>query len=201
MPEAAMATQKPRVLIVLGGPGSGKGTQSENICKQFGFKHISAGDCLREETRKENSKYKEEIERHIVNGTIVPVEITCALMRQKMNDGQDFLVDGFPRNIDNLNYWIKAFREDVDTKLCLFLDCSEECMEKRLLNRGETSGRTDDNAEAVKKRFRTFNEETKPVLEYFKENKLYMSVDAERDIDSVWKSVKEVLDTKFMCDA
>lgn len=107
-----MSGQKPVVVFVLGGPGAGKGTQCERISKEFGFKHISAGDCLREERQKPNSKYGPLIEEHIREGLIVPVAITCALLREKMNnygwEGGRFLIDGFPRNADNVDGWSKA---------------------------------------------------------------------------------------------
>ena len=106
------AVKKPEVVFVLGGPGAGKGTQCTNIVKKYGYVHLSAGDLLREERTKSNSEFGELIENHIKNGTIVPVEITCSLLDRAMqnseNPNKKFLIDGFPRNEDNLQGWNKV---------------------------------------------------------------------------------------------
>lgn len=153
------SASKPEVIFVLGGPGAGKGTQCQLIREKFNYNHISAGDCLREERQRPGSKYGEMIETHIREGTIVPVEITCALLRQKMEElgweGGKFLIDGFPRNENNLIGWNKAcevseqprncyrsWKADVDVRLCLVFECPENVMEERLLLRGQSSGRS-----------------------------------------------------------
>lgn len=109
---AMSAMQKPEVLFVLGGPGSGKGTTCSGIKKTFGCVHLSAGDLLREERANSGSEYGELIEGHIRNGTIVPVEITCSLLERAMNSSDNphkrFLIDGFPRNQDNVDGWTKV---------------------------------------------------------------------------------------------
>lgn len=105
-------TKKPEVLFILGGPGSGKGTLCRYIVERYGYVHLSAGDLLREERVKPGSQYGELIETHIRNGTIVPVEITCSLLDRAMhvsdNPHNRFLIDGFPRNQDNLDGWNKV---------------------------------------------------------------------------------------------
>lgn len=136
----------PQVVFILGGPGAGKGTQCLRIQKDFGFLHISAGDCLRDERQRHGSEFGEIIEEHIKAGTIVPVDITCALLKNKMlqlgwHNGR-FLIDGFPRNQDNLDGWIKAMDSDVEVKLCLVIDCPENVMQDRIMNRGNSSGRS-----------------------------------------------------------
>lgn len=106
---AAMSLKKPEVLFVLGGPGAGKGTACSMIVKKYNYVHLSAGDLLREERLKPGSQYGELIEGHMKNGTIVPVEITCRLLDQAMQNSESlhnkFLIDGFPRNQDNLRGW------------------------------------------------------------------------------------------------
>merc|ERR1712093_681950 len=101
--ETFAADQKPDVLFVLGPPGAGKGTNCEKLVQHYGYFHISAGDCLREERNNPNSKDGELINKYIKEGAIVPVEITIKLMLKKMHQQQalgtqKFLVDGFPRN-------------------------------------------------------------------------------------------------------
>lgn len=109
---SAMTTTKPEVVFILGGPGAGKGTLCRYIVERYGYVHLSAGDLLREERVKPGSEYGELIETHIRNGTIVPVEITCSLIDRAMQTSGNphcrFLIDGFPRNQDNLDGWNKV---------------------------------------------------------------------------------------------
>lgn len=118
---------KPQVVFVLGGPGAGKGTQCSNIVSKFGFVHLSAGDLLRAERNEPDSKYGELIDSHIKNGTIVPVEITCKLIQNAMeaSAANRFLIDGFPRNKDNMIGWDTTIGDQVDLLFVLFLDCPE----------------------------------------------------------------------------
>lgn len=109
----AMSTvQKPEVVFILGGPGAGKGTLCNYIVENYGYKHLSAGDLLRDERINPHSKYGELIEGHMKNGTIVPVEITCSLLEKAMNQSKDqvhrFLIDGFPRNQNNVDGWTQV---------------------------------------------------------------------------------------------
>lgn len=118
---------KPQVVFVLGGPGAGKGTQCSNIVSKFGFVHLSAGDLLRAERSKPDSMFGELIDTHIKNGTIVPVEITCRLIQHAMeaSTANRFLIDGFPRNKDNMIGWNNTIGDQVDLLFVLFLDCPE----------------------------------------------------------------------------
>lgn len=101
--------QKFEVLFILGGPGAGKGTLCRNINEKYGYVHLSAGDLLREERMNSNSKYGELIENYIKDGKIVPVAITCSLLDRAMqmtdSPHKRFLIDGFPRNQDNIDGW------------------------------------------------------------------------------------------------
>lgn len=187
------------VVFLLGGPGSGKGTQSTNLVRDYGFVHLSAGDLLRAEQVREGSQYGNLIKTYIREGKIVPMEITVALLSNAMADalatspppaGQKarFLVDGFPRKLDQA-----VFFEDTvcPSELTLFLDCPEEVMEKRLLKRGETSGRDDDNEESIRKRFRTFVETSMPVVDAFAAQDKVVSVSATGGVDEVYARIQE----------
>jgi len=191
----------PTVVFVLGGPGAGKGTQCSRITSAFGFQHLSAGDLLREERKRPGSEYGELIENHIKEGKLVPVEITVKLIKKAMEEqgweGGRFLVDGFPRSIDNMKGWDKVIGTSANVKLALFFQCSEEVMEERLLERGKTSGRSDDNAAAIKKRFKTFQDESMPVADKLAEQGILRRIDAEHDAESVWKCVQEVLQNEL----
>jgi len=153
---------------------------------------LSAGDLLRAE-RAKKGPVGEMIENHIRNGTIVPVEVTCGLLHQAMKDSgkQDFLIDGFPRNEDNLMGWKKAMDDKAKVKFVLFFDCPEEECVQRCLKRGETSGRSDDNEESMRKRISTYNNSTMPIIKLYESQGLVKRIMANRGVDEVFEDVKK----------
>ena len=159
------------------------------------FVHLSAGDLLREE-QATDSKDSQLIKDYIKDGKIVPVEITCRLLLKAMQkNGMDkrFLIDGFPRNENNLSGWNDTMKEHANITQVLFFELSEEIMLERIMKRAKTSGRADDNKEAAQKRFKTFREETMKVIEHFEKKKMVLRVNADNDIETVYKEMKEGL--------
>lgn len=197
-----MSDKLPSVIFCLGPPGSGKGTQCAKIVDEFSFIHLSAGDCLREAmSRKDETS--ELIDSYIREGLIVPVEITVGLLKKKMQDhgwgGKHFLIDGFPRNQNNLEGWHKILPEtEVNVIGCLFLSCEDDIVVERLLHRGETSGRVDDNRETIVKRLKVYHEETTPIIQHFENSNKCFTVDATRSIDSVWEDLKKLFKEKII---
>jgi UMP-CMP kinase len=199
------------VLFVLGGPGAGKGTQCANLVRDYGFTHLSAGDLLRAEQDRDGSEFGELIKDCIKNGTIVPMEVTVQLLenamaaelektKSKTPDGKmvygkgKFLIDGFPRKMDQA----LKFEETVcPAKFVLFFDCPEEEMEKRLMKRGETSGRADDNAESIKKRFKTFVETSMPVVDYYEKQGRVVKILATKTPNGVYKDVQTMVEKRL----
>eukprot|EP00164_Ancoracysta_twista_P004596 GFYU01006206.1.p1 GENE.GFYU01006206.1~~GFYU01006206.1.p1 ORF type:complete len:388 (-),score=125.96 GFYU01006206.1:426-1589(-) len=158
---------KNKIVFVLGGPGSGKGTQCAKLVEEFGFIHLSAGDLLRAEVQA-GSADGDMIADCIKEGKIVPQAVTIRLLRNAMavHTGKTFLIDGFPRAVDQA----LSFEEEVGSpEFVLFYDCPEEILQDRLLKRGETSGRSDDNIEAIRKRFETYKSQTMPVIAFYEQ--------------------------------
>ncbi|GJN10965.1 hypothetical protein PR202_ga29116 [Eleusine coracana subsp. coracana] len=160
--ENMLGGKKVTVVFVLGGPGSGKGTQCTNIVEHFGFTHLSAGDLLRAEI-KSGSENGTMIENMIKEGKIVPSEVTINLLQEAMikDDNDKFLIDGFPRNEEN-----RAAFENV--------------------------GRVDDNIETIRKRFRVFVESSLPVIEYYNGKAKVKKIDAAKPISEVFEDVKAI---------
>lgn len=201
---------KPLVAFVLGGPGSGKGTQCKLICDEFGFRHLSAGDLLRAERDSPGSQYGEMIERHIQEGRIVPVEVTCSLLEKAMmehceklasgakeNGDQNlrgkFLIDGFPRNEDNLKGWTKQLSEKVEILFVLFLDCPHDVCIQRCLERGQQgSNRSDDNEVSLRKRLVTYTQDTMPIIEHYRKLDLLKRIDATKTPTEVYSEVRKL---------
>lgn len=188
-----MADSKPSVVFVLGPPGSGKGTQCQKVVERFGYEHLSAGDLLRKEQNTPGSQFGDIIATHIKDGTIVPVEITCSLLERAMKESEKskFLIDGFPRNQNNLDGWNKEMSGKVNLQFVLFLQCPEEVCVERCLQRGQAgSGRTDDNIESLRKRFQTYSNATLPVVYYYSKLKLVRTADTSyNDPDVVFEGV------------
>jgi UMP-CMP kinase len=185
-------SSKPLLVFVLGGPGSGKGTQSGNLVEHFGFVHLSAGDLLRAEMAS-GSQHGEMINEMIKEGKIVPSEVTVGLLDAAMTkSGQErFLIDGFPRNEENNTAWNKEMGDKVDFRFVLSLECPEEVMESRLLKRGETSGRADDNLESIRKRFRTFVDSTTPVVDSYDKKGQVVRISADSPQEAVWAAIEK----------
>lgn len=187
---------KPSVFFVLGAPGSGKGTQCSNIVEKYNFVHLSAGDLLREERNTPGSPYGSLIETHIRNGTIVPVEITCSLIERAMHSHIQnfFLIDGFPRNQNNLEGWDREMANKVNVLGTFFFDCDEETCMKRCLARGAAgSGRSDDNEESLRKRFVTYTNDTMPIIGHFKKQNLVHKLDGSRPPDIIFNDVEKII--------
>ncbi|ORZ16426.1 adenylate kinase-domain-containing protein [Absidia repens] len=200
LPVPAFTTDQVTVVFVLGGPGAGKGTQCDRLKKDYDFVHLSAGDLLREEQNREGSKYGELIKHYIKEGLIVPMEVTIALLEQAMRESMEkdnkhrFLIDGFPRKMDQA---LKFEEAVVPSKMVLYFECPEQVMLERLLKRGESSGRSDDNIDSIKKRFRVFKETSFPVIEAFEKENKVKTVSCVKPVDEVYQEVRVVFDKMF----
>jgi len=193
-----------RVVFVLGGPGAGKGTQSAFLEANFPVVHFSVGELLRAEQDKADSPHRALIQEALVAGNIVPVEISLSLLRQAMKEAAEseigdqsiFLVDGFPRNEDNLSGWCRFMtraakdNKEEDTGIAdlwgvLVYQCPEEVLEQRILERAKDSGRSDDNLESVRKRFKTFQDQTQPIIDELDDISKRLQKDGKSS--AVWK--------------
>ncbi|KAL3677744.1 hypothetical protein R1sor_020700 [Riccia sorocarpa] len=181
------AASTPRVVFVLGGPGSGKGTQCAKLVDQYGFVHLSAGDLLRAEV-KSGSPDGTMIQNMIKEGKIVPSSVTINLLKKAMaTSGTDkFLIDGFPRNEENRADFEKM--TGITPEFILFFDCPEKELERRLLGRNE--GRVDDNIETIRKRFRVFIESSLPVIDYYEKIGKARRIDATKTRDEVFETLQ-----------
>ena len=187
---------KYKVIFVVGPPGDGKNTQCDKLVDKYNFVHFSTGDLLREEISKgtENGKLIKQI---MSQGKYVPVKITCGLIKKVMdNYSKDkiFLIDGYPRNQDNIEGWNEIFGDDYILIASIIMDCDEKELEKRLIERAKSSGRIDDNLEVIKKRFKTHMEESKPIEEKLKKMGPYIEVNGNNSIDNIFNQISVELD-------
>jgi len=198
-----------RVVFVLGGPGAGKGTQSEMLLQNYPCVHLSAGQLLREETTRKDSPHAALIEQCLVAGNIVPVEISLSLLQNAMQEAKGksviFLVDGFPRNFDNLEGWTRCMKGVSAVAGVLVYQCPLSVLEERILNRGKESGRSDDNVETLRRRFKTFEQDTTPVIDTLRliaeETPLKVfDISGDQPLERVWKDTQEVMNAVIAND-
>jgi UMP-CMP kinase len=212
--------QKPKAVFVLGGsaylkyvsvfgvdvplidtgPGCGKGTQCEKLAAEFGIVHLSAGELLRQEITK-GSENGRIIDDYLKKGQIVPVKMSLSLLKEAMRSRPcpRYLIDGFPRNKDNLQGWETEMNGVCEVDLVLFIECKQSELERRILFRGNSSGRSDDNVETVRKRFQTFERDTMPIVEHFmrQPKSLVVSVDGEQSVEKVYAHVRAIIAEKI----
>ncbi len=176
------------------GPGAGKGTQCEKLTAEFHVKHLSAGELLREEQMKDTDNGR-LIDSHMREGRIVPVAVSLSLLRQAIvkHNWNRYLIDGFPRNWDNLEGWNKEMSDLCEVESVLFIECDETQLEQRILRRGLTSGRDDDNLASARKRFATFRSQTMPVVEHFRRQlgDRVVTVNGDVDPEEVYRSLRK----------
>lgn len=184
--------QEKEFVFVLGGPGSGKGTQSLQIAKEYNIGYLSTGDLLRAavqplapgavDTRTEAEKeMNEHIKNLMKNGQLVPDEVVLDLVKLEIQkqDRKYFFLDGFPRSIAQA----EKFEQQIGKcRAVLFLDVPDDVLLSRLVKRGETSGRADDNEEAAKKRLVTYHNVSYPVIDHYSPKGMVIKLNGNRTI-------------------
>lgn len=188
-------------LVLFGPPGSGKGTQSDRIVEKYGLVHLSTGNLLRKEI-KEKTPLGIEAQAFIDKGQLVPDEVVIGMVDtyfESHRDAAGFLFDGFPRTLpqakalDNLLALKKTSISQV-----LMLEVNEEELIKRLVNRGKTSGRSDDADENIqRKRQEVYRNETLPVATYYADEKKITHVNGMGSIDEIFDRLSACIDQKI----
>jgi adenylate kinase len=183
-------------IALFGPPGAGKGTQSEFLLNKFNLFYISTGDILRKEIA-EQTKLGLEAQHIIAAGGLVSDEIIVQIIEKTITDNPDangFLFDGFPRTYVQA-YILEGLMIKLNTALnCLInIKVDEEESVSRLLNRGKSSGRSDDNEKVIRNRLVEYEEKTLPVLQFYKDRKIYFEVEGIDSIENVHQSIIKIL--------
>ena len=180
--------EKPRIVFVIGGPGCGKGTQCKRIVQNFKYQSFSTGDLLRQYVKDKKDGY-EEIDNQMKEGKLISSSTLMKVLKEYILNSRNkkILVDGYPRNQENVDVWEKEMKDLVEVKGALYIEVSNEEMKKRLLGRNE--GRADDNEETIAKRLTTFEQETKPIVEYFERQKNLIKIDGMKTVDEISKEI------------
>ncbi|XP_041090347.1 adenylate kinase isoenzyme 1 isoform X2 [Polyodon spathula] len=183
-----------KIIFVVGGPGSGKGTQCERIVQKYGYTHLSTGDLLRAEVSSGSERGK-KLSAIMEKGELVPLDTVLDMLKDamiaKVDVSKGFLIDGYPREVKQGEEFEKKIGAPT---LLLYIDAGAETMVKRLLKRGETSGRVDDNEETIKKRLDTYYKATEPVIAFYEGRGIVRKMNAEGSVDDVFGQVSIALD-------
>ncbi|KAF1747298.1 hypothetical protein GCK72_023760 [Caenorhabditis remanei] len=192
---APLKAAKVPIFFIVGGPGSGKGTQCDKIVAKYGLTHLSSGDLLRDEV-KSGSPRGSQLTAIMESGALVPLEVVLDLVKEAMlkaieKGSKGFLIDGYPREVAQGQQFESEIQE---AKLVLFFDVAEDTLVKRLLHRAQTSGRADDNIDTIKKRLHTFVTSTAPVVDYYESKGKLVRINAEGSVDDIFGVVVANLD-------
>lgn len=176
--------------LIFGPPGSGKGTQSVKLAKEFRLIHLSTGDMLREEVAAATEMGK-RVEGLMKRGELVPDEVVIQMIAERIDANPDaggFIFDGFPRTVEQAEALDKVLEEkNTSISKMLMLEVEHDELVKRLLLRAETSGRPDDKKiDVIENRIRVYSEKTEPVIDYYRKDDKYLPVNGMGDIDEIF---------------
>ncbi|MDG1724991.1 MAG: adenylate kinase [Bacteroidia bacterium] len=185
-------------IILFGPPGAGKGTQSARLIGKYGLVHLSTGDVFRY-----NIKNQTELgvlaKSFIDKGQLVPDEVTNQMVKDfiaRNNNNKGFIFDGYPRTIaqgKNLDRVLEEYQANVTSMIALKVD--EDELVNRLLERGKSSGRPDDQDEAIiRNRFKVYNDETSPLADFYANKGKFIAVKGKGSIDEIFQNLCKAID-------
>ena len=190
--ERVLPDKQGKILVILGPPGSGKGTVSKKLAERNGFVHLSTGDLIR------NSDDK-ELKKLVSGGNFIPDRLMVRMLRKEMGRidfSNGVIIDGFPRNLKQVKLLDSLLGKiGVGLSHVLFLDLKEEKAKERILKRADKENRQDDkDPEVIAKRFKEYQEKTSPLIDKYKKSRKLVTVDASEGSESVYDSVVKKLD-------
>ncbi len=186
-------------IVIFGAPGSGKGTQSDLIIEKYGLGHISTGDVLRNEI-KNGTELGKTAKAYIDKGQLIPDDLMVSILAGVYDsfgkEHKGVIFDGFPRTIPQA----EALKQMLDARshkiaAMIELDVPEDELMTRLVKRGKESGRSDDNAETIKKRLDVYHNQTSPLIEWYKKEGIHNHIDGLGELDRIFKDICGVIES------
>ena len=183
--------------ILFGPPGSGKGTQSIKIAEKYNLAHISTGDIFRKNIR-EKTELGIKVQSIIEKGELVPDELLIDILDDAMNQFNNvkgFVFDGFPRTIQQANDLDTLLNKKNDeVSLVLALEVNDDEIIGRLLKRAELEGRKDDTKDVIENRINIYNNQTQPLIDFYKDKNKFASVNGIGSIEDIFNSICDAID-------
>lgn len=182
-------------IVIFGAPGSGKGTQSERIIKEYGLHHISTGEVLRDHIAR-GTELGKIVDGYISRGQLIPDDLMVRVLASVLDDNPEktskgVIFDGFPRTIPQAESLKKMLAErGSEVHAVIGLEVPEEELIRRMLQRGKETGRADDNIDTITKRLKVYHEQTAPLREYYKQEGNYLPVEGSGDVDRIFFDIK-----------
>ena len=185
-------------IVIFGAPGSGKGTQSDLMIEKYGFNHISTGDVLRNEI-KNGTELGKTAKGFIDNGQLIPDELMIDILASVYDsfgkEHKGVIFDGFPRTIPQAEALKKMLSERGHKVAAMIeLDVPEDELMTRLVKRGQESGRSDDNAETIKKRLDVYHNQTAPLIEWYKAEGIHHHINGLGELPRIFGDICAVID-------
>lgn len=185
-------------IVLFGKPGAGKGTQADVLKAKYNLTHLSTGDIFRFHI-KNQTELGATAKKYIDNGELVPDSLTIQMLEYEANNSRDtkgFLFDGFPRTIaqaEALDKFLAEKNQKVDATIAL--EANDEVLIQRLLERGKTSGRSDDqDEEKIRNRYQEYNDKTAPLIGYYQEQGKFFSVDGIGAVSEITRRLSEIIE-------
>jgi adenylate kinase len=179
-------------LLMIGPPGAGKGTQAVRIAEKFGLTHISSGDLLRAHVQN-GTAIGRQVQQYLASGDLVPDGIVMDILRKPVveaNKKGGYVLDGFPRTVEQAETaYSVAQTLGVEVQIVVHLEVPREELVRRLIERGQASGRSDDNLDVINHRLDVYDEKTLPMLAYYAAREKLVAVNGARPIDEVTWSI------------
>lgn len=185
-------------IILCGAPGCGKGTQSDFIVDKYGLTHLSTGDLMRKEVAS-GSELGQLISSYTSQGQLVPDDVTISLLEKHIEslpeDTKGLIFDGFPRTLNQAVQLERLMKKRGDkTAMLIDINVPEDEIIRRLIERGKTSGRADDNLETIKKRLVVYHDQTRPVDDYYELMDKYIRIQGLGTISEIFGRICRILD-------
>jgi len=183
-----------RLILFVGPPGSGKGTQAQRLAQELGYRHLVMGDLLRQEVQAQ-TPLGQKIQPLLSAGLLVPDELVIDMIAQHLHNGTNYILDGFPRTISQAEA-LDRLLADRGASLCavLALEVPEEELISRLLKRSQIEGRPDDNPETIQRRLAEYHSKTRPLLEFYKARGLLRRISGVGSITEVTDRIKKAVE-------
>lgn len=186
-------------IVIFGGPGSGKGTQSDKIIERYGLHHISTGELLRDHIAR-GTELGVTADSFISKGQLIPDELIIEVLASVFKDNpalveKGVIFDGFPRTIPQavaLNTMLAGLGTELHA--VVGLEVAEDELVRRMLERGKTSGRSDDNIDTIRKRLDVYRNQTSPLRDFYKEQNKFLHIDGNRTVEAIFGDICSGLD-------
>lgn len=188
-------------LVIFGGPGSGKGTQSDLLIEEYGLFHISTGAVLRDQISR-GTELGKIADSFISGGNLIPDDLMVSILGKTLDENTDkiakgVIFDGFPRTIEQAKSLVTLLGErKMRLNVVIGLEVDDTELTKRLIKRGQDSGRSDDNEETIKKRLEVYHNQTSPLKDFYVNEGLYAPIKGNGTIEEIFNDIKLAIESR-----